>query len=65
MPATRPELKRRLYPVDEAAHYLGISKRTLQTLLKDGEIPKTHIKSRTLLDERDLDEYIERRKKAS
>ena len=55
-----PDLRRRLYPVDEAAYYLGISKRSLQTLLKDGEILKVRIKNRTLLDQADLDDYIER-----
>lgn len=65
MGAPRHELQRRLYPVEEAAYYLGISKRSLQTLLKDGEILKVRIGSRTLLDQADLDDYIERAKRSA
>lgn len=65
MAAQRHDLKRRLYPVEEAAYYLGISKRSLQTLLKDGEILKVRIGSRTLLDQTDLDEYVERVKRSA
>lgn len=60
MAAARQDLKRRLLSVEEGAYYLGISKRSLQTLLKDGEIPKVRIGNRTLLDQPDLDAYVER-----
>ncbi|HET6916644.1 MAG TPA: helix-turn-helix domain-containing protein [Acidimicrobiales bacterium] len=65
MTTTNPALKRRLYPVPEAAHYLGISVRSMNSLLSDGEVLKVRIGGRTLVDEHDLDDYIERRKKAA
>lgn len=58
-------LERRLFPVEEAAHYIGISKRSMWQLIKDGEVLKVTIRSRTLVDRADLDAYIERIKKAS
>lgn len=65
MAATRHDLQRRLYPVEEAAYYLGISKRALHYLIKDGQILKVRIGSRTLLDQKDLDDYIERKKQSA
>jgi excisionase family DNA binding protein len=54
---------RRLLDVEGAARYLSIGKRTMQTLLKDGEVPKVRIRSRTLVDPVDLDAYVERIKR--
>lgn len=56
-------IQRRLLKVDEAAHYLGVSRRTMQYLLRDGEIPKVRIGNSTRIDQSDLDEYVERIKR--
>lgn len=58
-------IQRRLLTTDEAAHYLGIGRRTMQYLLRDGEVLKIRIGSRTLIDQTDLDEYVERIKRSS
>lgn len=63
MTSNTTQTHRRLYPVPEAAFYLGISKRSMDTLLKDGEVLKVRIGSRTLIDQKDLDDYIERKKR--
>ena len=59
------ELAKRLFSVEDAAHYLSISKRSMWTLIKDGQVLKTAIGSRTLVDRVDLDDYIERLKKSA
>ena len=61
---TKPvNIQRRLLNTDEAAAYLGIGRRTMQGLLKDGDVLKVRIGSRTLIDQADLDEYVERIKR--
>lgn len=60
--STPANISRRLLNTDEAAAYLGIGKRTMQILLKDGHVLKVRIGSRTLIDQADLDEYVERLK---
>lgn len=59
------ELTKRLFSVEDAAHYLSISKRSMWTLIKDGQVLKTNIGSRTLVDRVDLDDYIERLKRSA
>lgn len=56
-------LNRRLLSVPEAAAYLSIGKRTMEKLLRDGEVLKVRIGARTLIDQTDLDDYIERKKR--
>lgn len=58
-------VQRRLLKVDEAAAYLGIGKRTMQKLISDdsGEVRKLRIGTRTLIDQADLDDYVERLKR--
>lgn len=58
-------INRRLLNVDAAAAYLSVGKRTMQKLLASGEVLKVRIGSRTLIDQSDLDAYIERIKKSS
>lgn len=56
---------RRLLSVPDAAAYLSIGKRTMEGLLRDGEVLKVRIGARTLVDQADLDAYIERIKRSS
>jgi len=58
-------IERRLFPVDDAAYYLGISRRQVYKLVEAGEIPKVPIGSRSMFDRVDLDAYIERIKTAA
>lgn len=60
-----PPIQRRLLPYRDAATYLGISLRAMKQLAADGHINKTPIGHRVLFDVRDIDEYIERIKRAS
>ncbi len=53
-----PALPRRLYPLPEAAGYLGVSVRTVRELIWRGELPQVRVARRVLLDVRDLDAYI-------
>jgi excisionase family DNA binding protein len=57
--------ERRLLPYKGAAAYLGISERAVKQLAADGEIPKTPIGHRVLLDREDLDRFIERTKRSA
>ncbi len=59
------DLERRLLNYRRAAAYLGISERAIKQLAADGEIPKTPIGHRVLLDVRDLDVFVERMKKSA
>lgn len=59
------QLERRMFPRKEAAYYIGISLRSLDTLAAEGQILKTKIAGRTVYDRSDLDAYIERVKRAS
>lgn len=58
-------INRRLYSITEAAQYLNIGKRTMEGLLKDGAVLKVRIGARTLVDQADLDAYVERIKQAA
>lgn len=60
--ATAP---RRMLNYKDAAGYLGISLRAAKELAAEGEIRKTKIGARVLFDIRDLDDFIDRQKRAS
>ena len=60
-----PQLERRMFPRKAAAHYLGISLRSLDALAADGQIAKTPIAGRVLYDRTDLDAYVERVKRSA
>lgn len=60
-----PQLERRMFPRREAAHYLGISLRSLDSLAAGGQFPKVVLAGRTLYDRSDLDAYVERVKKSA
>jgi excisionase family DNA binding protein len=62
---TAPALNRRLLSVGDAAAYLSVGKRTMESLLSSGEVLKVRIRSRTLVDQADLDAYVERIKAQS
>lgn len=53
---------RRLLSVDEAAVYLGRSKDAVQHLIQADKLPVVRSDRRTMLDIRDLDEWIENNK---
>lgn len=55
---------RRLLNYEYAAAYLGISIRAMKTLAADGAVPKVAINNNVRFDVADLDEYVERLKKA-
>jgi len=54
----------RLLSAEETARYLGIKKGTLYVWARSGKIPSVKIGTRLLFDVRDLDELIERQKRA-
>jgi excisionase family DNA binding protein len=58
-------INRRLLDVKSAAGYLSIGVRTMERLLADGEVLKVRIGTRTLVDQQDLDAYVERIKRSS
>lgn len=62
---TTTPLNRRLLSVGDAATYLSVGKRTMEKLLRDGEVLKVRIGARSLVDQADLDAYIERIKRSS
>ncbi len=49
---------RRLLDTDQAADYLGVSVRTMKTLMSDGQLPYVKIGRCTRLDAGDLDDFI-------
>ncbi|TWT86637.1 Helix-turn-helix domain protein [Pseudobythopirellula maris] len=49
----------------EGAAYIGVSLRTLDALLAEGEIPKIGVGSRVVLDRADLDQFMAGRKSAA
>lgn len=59
------DLVKRLFTVEDAAAYLSIGKRTMWRLIADGEVRKTPIGSRTLVDRADLDAYVDRVKRSA
>lgn len=56
---------RRLLNYDYAAAYLGISVRTMKQLAAAGEVPKVPLNSNVRFDVADLDDYVERIKRAA
>lgn len=66
MTAPLAPLERRLYDYPAAATYLGIGKRGVEQLAKDGELRKiTNITNKVLFDKADLDAFIDRKKAES
>lgn len=63
--STKTLAPRRLLPYQGVATYLGISLRAAKELAHDGHISKIHIGARVLFDIRDLDDFIDRAKRAS
>jgi excisionase family DNA binding protein len=59
------EQKPRLLNVISAAEYLSISRSKLYQWMKAGKIKFYHIDRRTVLDIRDLDEFIENLKNSN
>ena len=53
---------KRLYSVDDAGVYLGISPWTIRAYVSSGKLPAIRAGRRVLLDIRDLDAWIERAK---
>lgn len=54
--------ERRLMRIKEAATYMGVSRRTLETLMANGTLPTVREGSLVRLDRGDLDQWIEMRK---
>jgi excisionase family DNA binding protein len=52
----------RLFSVEDAALYLGRSKKAVQHLIAFGKLPTVKADRRVFLDRKDLDEWIERSK---
>ena len=57
------EATRRLFDLNSAARYVGVSYWSLKTLLNNGEIPFIRIGRRLLVDRCDLDGWIDRNKR--
>jgi excisionase family DNA binding protein len=53
---------KRLYSVDEARLYLGVSMWTVRAYVSNGKLPVVRVGRRILLDIHDLDSFIERSK---
>jgi excisionase family DNA binding protein len=47
--------------VKDVAHYLGVSERTVRTLIADGELVPIRVGRQLRFDERTLDAYVRRR----
>ena len=56
----RPD--KRLYSIDDAGVYLGVSPWTVRAYVSGGKLPAVRAGRRILLDIHDLDEWIERSK---
>jgi excisionase family DNA binding protein len=56
------EKERRLFSVNEACHYLHLSRATLYHMIERREIIPVSIGGRTLFDRKDLEELVERSK---
>ena len=52
----------RLFTVDDAALYLGRTKKAVQHMIASGKLPTVKADRRVFLDRNDLDEWIERSK---
>ena len=57
--ATEVRRSQRLLPVGAAAHYLGVSRATVERLVYRGELPIAKVAGSTRYDVVDLDDYIE------
>ena len=56
------KLRPRLFTVEDAALYLGRTKKGVQHLIAAGKLPTVKSDCRVFLDRKDLDEWIERGK---
>ena len=56
------KLRPRLFTVEDAALYLGRTKKGVQHLIAAGKLPTVKSDRRVFLDRKDLDEWIERGK---
>jgi excisionase family DNA binding protein len=61
-PRTALSLPKRLYTINEAAHYLGRSAWAVREMLWAGKIPYIKDGRRVLVDIKDMDAWIERTK---
>lgn len=60
-----PEVTKRLYSVEEAARYLGVSKWSVRNQQWSGNLPCVRQGRRVLYDIRDIDQLIEDNKKGA
>jgi excisionase family DNA binding protein len=60
MTPMRPEDVENLRTMDEAARYLGVSRRTLWTLAKNGQVETVMVGARRRFTERALLDYLNR-----
>ena len=56
-------MDRRLRSVEEAAEYIGLCKRVVWDMIANHQLPIVKHGKRTLIDTRDLDEWVERNKR--
>lgn len=56
------KVRPRLFTVEDAAVYLGRTKKAVQHLIASGKLPTVKADRRVFLDRKDLDEWIERGK---
>ena len=56
------KVQQRLFTVEDAALYLGRTKKGVQHLIAAGKLPTVKSDRRVFLDRKDLDEWIERGK---
>ena len=56
------ELRARLLTVEDAALYVGRTKKAVQHIVASGKLPIVKADRRVFLDRKDLDEWIERNK---
>ncbi len=61
-PHTTNTLPKRLYSIEEASVYFGLSVWAVRHIIWDGKIPSVKNGRRVLLDIRDMDIWIERNK---
>jgi excisionase family DNA binding protein len=54
---------RRLLSIEDGATYLALSKREVYNMISGGKLPAVKHGKRTMLDMKDLDEWIERAKR--
>jgi len=50
---------RRLVPIEEAAHILGVGRSTIYILVGEGKLSRVHIGRRSLIDAASLERYVE------